>query len=285
MITIWVLHLTCIIVFLIGCSSHKSAGGPSHTTTRIVDITIGENSKSVILTVKGSGNLAYTAGKQADPLGLFIQFPATGLAFARNRFYPANNQFINVLRTGEVVENGTTTAIIFIGLKKDSPYDLVPVDKGLQVVFAAPPALSNGAEPNRETAGPTRPSTPNQKNTPAATILKTVTSKSIAGNIIIEVEADGAIINYKTFVIKNPARIVFDLYQVKSPYHSEKIVAVDSKWVRRIRYFGHPNKLRLVVDTHDEYLSNYASFPTPTGLFIQVGADAADASRPPHALE
>lgn len=62
-------------------------------------------------------------------------------------------------------------------------------------------------------------------------------------------------------------------------------MAVESKWVRKIRYFGHPDKLRLVIETHDEYPSNYASFPTPTGLFIQVGADSAHASRPPHALE
>lgn len=283
--TIWVLHLTCIIGFIIGCSAHKSAVGPSHTTTRIVDIILAENSESLILTIKGNGNLTYTVGMQATSLGLLIQFPDTGLELARNRFHPPDNQFVSVIRTGETDENNTTVANIFIALKKNSPYDLVPVDKGLQVVFAKPPALSDGAEPKQETANPARQPEPNQRNTPAATTLKTVTSKSLADNIIIDVEADGAIQNYKTFILKNPARIVFDFYQVKSPYRSEQITAVESKWVRRIRYFGHPDRLRLVIETHDQYLSNCVSFPTPTGLFIQIGANSADASRPPHAPE
>lgn len=283
--TISVLQLICVLVFLLACSAQRSADAPPRNSRRIADIIMSENSESLILTIRGNRSLAYKADMQASPLGVLIQFPNTGFEFSRNSFYPPENQFISVIRAGETDENNTTTANIFIALKKDSPYDLVPVDKGLQVVFAKFPALSDRAEPKHERANPVRQPEPNQKNTPAATTLKTVTFKSLADNIIIEVEADGAIKKYKTFIVKNPARIVFDLYQVKSPYRGEQLVAVESKWVRRIRYFGHPDKLRLVIETYDEYMSNYASFPTPTGLFIRVGADSADASRPPHALE
>jgi hypothetical protein len=55
--------------------------------------------------------------------------------------------------------------------------------------------------------------------------------------------------------------------------------------VKRIRYFGHPDKLRLVLETSDAVLSNYASFPTQTGLFIQVGGVSANASQPLNALK
>ena len=283
--TIWVLPLTCIIVFLIGCSAHKSADGPSHTTTRIVDIILGENSESLILTIKGNGYLTYTAGMQATPLGLLIQFPDTGLELKPNRFYPMDNQFINVIQTAEINENNTATANIFIGLKKDSPYNLLPVDKGLQVVFAKSPALSDGAEPKQETANPPPKPKPNQGNLPTATVLKAVASKSLADSLIIEVEANGTIKNYKTFTMQNPARIIFDFYRVKSPYRDEHRVDIESKSVKRIRYFGHPDKLRLVLETSDAFLSDYASFPTHTGLLIQVGGVAANASQPQNVMK
>jgi hypothetical protein len=83
--------------------------------------------------------------------------------------------------------------------------------------------------------------------------------------------ADGAITNYKSFTIDDPVRIVFDLYNIKSPYDREHKTSVQSKWVKQIRYFGHPDKVRLVLDTQNEILPKYSSFPTDTGLLIQVG--------------
>jgi hypothetical protein len=71
--------------------------------------------------------------------------------------------------------------------------------------------------------------------------------------------------------MNQPARIVLDIPNVKSQFDTEKRIAVDSKWVKRIRYFGHPGKLRLVLETHSDYLSKYRIDPTETGLLIQVG--------------
>jgi hypothetical protein len=283
--TISVLQLTCVLVFLLACSAQIAADAPSPNSRRIVDIIMSRNSESLILTISGNRSLNYKASMQASPLGLLIQFPDTGFELSRDRFHPPDNQFIHVIRTGETDENNTTTSNVLIGLKKETLYDLVPFASGLRVVFPKSPALSGSAQLNENTANTKPPPEPVQKNTPVAAVLKTVTLKSLADYLIVDVEADGAIKNYKTFILKNPARIVFDIYQVKSPYRSEQITAVESKWVRRIRYFGHPDRLRLVIETHDEYLSNYASFPTPTGLFIQVGEGSADASRPPNAPE
>jgi hypothetical protein len=88
------------------------------------------------------------------------------------------------------------------------------------------------------------------------------------------VKADGAIKNFKSFTLDNPDRIVFDLFNFKSPFKGEQILAVESQWVKRIRHYGHPDKVRLVIETHKNYLSSYSALPTGTGLLIHVGENS-----------
>ena len=266
-----ILALACILALLPGCSSHRSADVPSANARRIVDLVITETPSSLVLAIKGNRPLSYTAGMPATPNIILIQFPDTSLNLNRNRFQPAENEFISVIKTGEIYENNKTTSSILIGLKKEAPYDLVSVENGLQVVFTKVPTPSGGAETRTETADAVPPPKPIQKPIPDATTLKTITSKSLADNFVVDVEADGTIKNYKTFTMKNPARIVFDLYQVKCAHRNEQRIAVESKWVKRIRYFGHPDKLRLVIETSKDDTSKYLAVPTDSGLLIYIG--------------
>jgi hypothetical protein len=108
---------------------------------------------------------------------------------------------------------------------------------------------------------------------PAATALRTVDIEALENNVTVNIKADGKIKKYKAFRLINPDRIVFDLYNIKSPYHKEQKMVVQSKWIKRIRYFGHPNKLRLVIDTLNHSVSKYSSVSTDTGLIIHVGSE------------
>ena len=66
--------------------------------------------------------------------------------------------------------------------------------------------------------------------------------------MVINVKADGTIKNYKSFTIEEtPARIVYDLYGIKSPYKGEQRIAVKSDKVTRVRHFGHSDKVRVVI--------------------------------------
>jgi AMIN domain len=266
-----ILPLACILALLLGCSSHWVAAGPSPNARSIVDLVINENATSLILTIKGNGPLVYTASMPAAPNVILIQFPDTGLKLSRNRFQPPENEFISVIKAGEIDENNKTTSNILIGLKKEAPYDLVSVEAGLQVIFPKSPNLSGSAKMQQETADTEpQPKSINQ-HMPVATILTKISSKSLTDSFVVDVEADGAIKNYKTFTMKDPARIVFDFYQVKCAQRNEQRVAVQSKWVKRIRYFGHPDKLRLVIETYNDYTSKYSAVPTDTGLKIYIG--------------
>jgi len=272
--------LFCALAMLPGCLSHKAAEGPPYNSKRIVDLVINENSTALVLTIKGNLPLAYTAGQPEGSGGILIQFPDTALELDRDRFHPPDNEFISVIQTRETAEGTAKAANVFIGLKKQAHYDLVPVEAGLQIVFTKPPAPSQSNKPGKAPGAAEGIQTPVQKDTTVATALKSITSKSLADNFVVDVEANGTIKNYRSFTLKKPARIVFDLYRVRSPFKNEQMIDVESKWVKRIRYFGHPDKLRLVLETSDALLSNYTSLPTQTGLTIRLGTIPEKAPQP-----
>ena len=56
-----------------------------------------------------------------------------------------------------------------------------------------------------------------------------MTATPLEKNIIVNVNADATITDYQSFAIDNPARIVFDIYNLKSPHQEDRTIAVDSK--------------------------------------------------------
>ena len=87
--------------------------------------------------------------------------------------------------------------------------------------------------------------------------------------------------DYTSFTLSNPPRIVYDLQNIQSPYTKEKTIDVESPWIEKIRYYAHPNKIRLVLETTGPNLSAYTAAPTNTGLTIQVGGDIPSTSAKP----
>lgn len=158
-------------------------------------------------------------------------------------------------------------------IKLDTPYELTPDTDGLPVTFPRNPALPSKIKPQKKPAEIKPEPRPVQKSVPVATVLRAVTTETLENTVAVNVKADGTIKEYKTFSMGNPDRIVFDLYNIKSPYHKEQKIVVQFKWIKRIRYFGHPNKLRLVIETLNYAASKYSSVSTDTGLIIHVGSD------------
>jgi hypothetical protein len=220
-----------------------------------------------------------------------FQFPATALGIGKGIYSLPEYEIISFIKASENVADNTTTSLIFVALTRDTPYNLTPDKDGLKVSFSKATKISKAAEPPKQASAKkpepkaiqkkvpepeeTQKKVPEpgaiQKTMPSATLLTAVTVKSGNDSIVVNVDADGLIKEYQSFSMNNPARIVLDMPNMKSPYKTEKKIAVDSKWVKRIRYFGHPGKLRLVLETHSDYLSKYRIDPTETGLLIQVG--------------
>ena len=273
------ISLAVMIVLFFGCASHQPANLRDSGSKRITDILISKNSESLIFTIKSNQSLTYTAKQLDFPMGVLLHFPDTSLDLNRGVYTPPDNEIVSSIKAHEIVENKKTRARIFFTLKKDAPYTLTNEDAGITVTFQKITALSNDPKPQGKLAAKKPPTRIIQKSPPAANHLKTVTATPHKNNIAVEVKADRAIENYKSFTMDNPDRIVFDMYNFKSPYKQEQIIAVESQWVKRIRHFGHPDRVRLVIETHKNYLSSYSAFPTDNGLLINVGQIPASSNQ------
>ncbi len=282
---IFLLITSLVIVFawLAGCASQKAADVKSAGNKRITGISTKVTADSVIVSINGNQPLTYTAIKQVFPMGVLFHFPGTSLDTVTTVTPAPENQIVGSVKATELVEDKSTTSRIFIAMKMDAPYDLKPEDDGLQVSFpkaasqvtetTLPVAKVPAVQQKQQQAG-------SQKTLPAASRLKSVSATPLKSNVVVNVRADGAIKNYKSFTIdgKEP-RIVFDMYKIKSPFDKEQRLAVKSKWVKQVRHFGYPDKVRLVLDTHKTYLNKYSASATDNGLMIHVGQVPAAAPK------
>ncbi|MEJ2098395.1 MAG: type IV pilus secretin PilQ [Desulfobacterales bacterium] len=280
-----IILLVILIAWFTGCASNKAGEVKAMGAKRITEITTRVTADSVIVAIDGNQPLTYTAIKQVFPMGVLFHFPETSLDKVKTVTTPPANEIIGSVKATELVEGKSTTSRIFIAMKADAPYELKPQDSELQVLFpkAASPT-SAAAKPVTEQPIAEQPAP--KKALPVASRIESITATALKNNVIVNVKADGTIKNYKSFTIdgKDP-RIVFDLYQIKSPFEKEQRIPVKSKWVRQVRHFGYPDKVRLVVDTQKTYLDKYSASPTDNGLLIHIGnvPAVAKTTQPPAA--
>ncbi len=110
-----------------------------------------------------------------------------------------------------------------------------------------------------------------------ARTLKSVDVKKSKNGLAVTIESDGLIKDYKSFTLKRrvspklPARIVFDILNMKSHYKTEHTIPVNTKWVSRIRHYASNDKIRIVLDTKNEFLNSFSSKPVSNGLLITIG--------------
>jgi len=280
------LRKEALIIFLLssmmifaGCASNK----PDVDTTDDVEVSVApnlitdiittEDSDSANVTITGNRYLTYTSIKQDTPLGILFYFHETGLDKSIQNTYTPESDIITSIETSELPDQEGTTRIL-VSLKKDIPYDVTPDDTGIKILLSKTseiPASSDQSE-----GGKIPEMTPATKPIKIvdATILKSVDATKYEESVEINVNADGTIKNYKPFTIASPARIVFDIYNIKSPFKRQKTIKVNSKWVSQVRHYGYPDKVRVVLDTKKKYLSDFSSYPVDTGLEIHVGKDA-----------
>ncbi len=289
------LHLSVLlfgtVVLLAACASQNATKGKAAGPDKLItDIITSEDATSTTVTVKGNRSLTYTAIKQVFPLGVLLDFPETALDDIETVHYPPENDFISSIRATQIEEEARTSRI-FIALKKDLPYKIDTDAAGLNIVFPKSDKLAVETPP-KAPAGETPPKAPlAKKETPApppetvevptapATRIMSVSATPLKQNVVITVKADGTISNFESFTISEiPPRIVYDLYKLKSPFKGEQRIAVKSDQISKIRHFGHPDKIRIVLETNKANLSKYTARPVDNGMLIYVGQPPPPAS-------
>ncbi|CAB1064500.1 hypothetical protein D1BOALGB6SA_9296 [Olavius sp. associated proteobacterium Delta 1] len=265
-----IILMASIAALLNGCNSDNLSTANSLTSKSISEILVNEEDKSWNCIIKGNNALTFSAINHLSPTGILLYFPDTTLDIPATDPIAAANEIISSIEATEFIDGNLKNSRILIGLTMDRPYRISPDENGLKISF--PKTL---AEPI-ENEAVVRTDEMNEvaiadHEIQSVSLLKTVTATPLRKNIIVNVHADGTITDYQSFAIENPARIVFDIYNLKSPHKEGRTIAVDSKWVKRIRYNPYPDKIRLVLDTEKQFITKYFSFPTGSGLLIYVG--------------
>ena len=267
------LSIVLVAVLLLqwyGCNPNRQSAVDSPRPKRILEVQVTEALDSWKCIISGNTQLSFSALNNLSPTGLLLYFPGTRLGFPKSDLSTQSNEMIGFLDAEEFTEGSVTSTRILIGLNLERPYSISPVEADIVVSF--PKVLADPAA--RETASnPPAKEKPNTDKPVSVngSMLKQVTAVPMRDYIIIYLEANGTIRDYRSFAIDNPARIVFDLSNLESRLSPAPMIPIDSQWVKRIRYNSYPDKIRLVLDTEKQYLSAYFSFSTEFGLLIYVG--------------
>ena len=252
----------------------------------ITGISAMEDASGASVLITASGSLTYTSVKQSDPIGVVLYFPESALGNVQAVQTP-DSELISRIDASELTTDNKTVRIK-IALNHDSTYTVNRTEGGLKISFpntSAAESAAGPAPPAEMTAVKTPESAPVQPavsreeaiKAKPATMLSAVSTKSEDDHAVVYVQANGTIQDYASFTLPNPPRIVYDLKNLKSPYSSEQTIASDNPWLKRVRYYTHPDKVRLVLETTGPELSAYTARPTNTGLTIEVGGDARTA--------
>lgn len=294
-----------MVLGIYGCSTDQQArmtkpASLSEGGKTITEIRTAETDGKTLVHIAGNGLLTYTAVKQPFPPAIILYFPGTQLKDVAPTISVENSQVKDI--ASSEIKGKSTTARIEISLTRDLDYDVTKESGGIQVSIQKPAVVAkaeSSAAPPAETTKPAtvapmvkekstpeesvKPATANVENTstpvtskpaaPPATRLSDVRVHSGKNITTVSIEANGTISKFDAFTIRNPARIVVDIFGVSSPFKGSQVIPVNTDRLLRVRHFMGPKKLRVVMDTTEAYLKRFNVVPTDDGLNIQIGAE------------
>ena len=281
------LLLALFLFFFFGCSASDTRVKKSEQDNRVNSISAVDEGNSIKVEVLGDGPFTFEYSKQVYPLSLILYLQGAS----------STDVEIGEIEGGDIVsdissaESGENPPVsrIEISLKKDVPYNVYAEGNALYVSLSKTAEALAGMPPDTEEGGGEGivaksdiEAQPVATNAGGVKNLSTVEAEKEAGGVIVFVRADGEVADFESFTveetIESPARIVFDIFNVNTPTDEEQRIDVGSEWVDAVRYKGYKDRIRLVLDTRNQYLTSFFGMPSEDGLKIMVGDTAALAS-------
>ena len=276
--------LCCVFalsLILSGCAGNAAVNPadnsevPVSDLKKITKIAVSEDEKNVNLSIEGSNDLLFSDIRKTAPPEVTFYFPGTELT-GLQELYEVGVDPVDQINTSAVIADGHT-AKIQVSLKRDAIYSVDKTDVGMVISFSREAVVEEA--PATEDAEATEEASPEKDaaidiaDAPKGTCIENVNVEERKDGIDVLILADGKIQDYSAFTIDNPPRIVFDIYNISSPYKGLQKVVVDSKWVTGLRHFCYPDKLRIVLDTDRSHMTAFASKPLANGLLISVSEE------------
>jgi len=278
---------TLLLLFVVwvvcsnGCATPTASPPPEEAVKEKLEIVphvlrdIRVTDKKVLLKLKRSGlrSVNYTAFKLIDPLRLVVDLFYT-VADRVPSPMAVEDEIIGKVETIEFVHESQPVTRVEIGLNRDTAYLIDQAQDEIWVTLYTDPQLIGASEAQgepivhpeveepptdtktektsdisrvpMEEPGVTPPPAAKETLVPASKILdiqQTVSGEDLNVSII----GNGRLDNYDVFVLRDPPRLVLDLFGVRSTMVKDVLIP-DGPWVRQIRVGLHSNKVRVVFD-------------------------------------
>jgi type IV pilus assembly protein PilQ len=253
------------LIFLTGCAAEKTlvqppkqeASPPLVKVSTIQNISFAEEENYTKIKIEGSEPLSPPFYKLlSDPLRIAIDVPNVDLRQVKSPLIIDNGTIGDVLATQDDDKGRIEITLLQMtnyNISKEEKTLIIDVEKVKKVPetkeakteeepLKETKAEAPPAEPKKEEALPTP--LPVNKAKDVVNVLFEEKNDFISFNII----ADGRLENYDSFKLDSPARLVVDIWGVRSKY-SRKSIKVKNPLVKAVRIGQHPDKLRLVFDS------------------------------------
>jgi hypothetical protein len=266
-------RLTLLGVLVQGCAyDHPGTQKLTEPKRVINDIAIIQTANILTVIVQADQPLTYTFVQQDSPQELVLQFADTAFDRLGPVYFPPDNFAVHSIRTARIPGDGMEAEVV-LGLKGSTPYQLVPERNSLKVVFTKPTPPAQSPSPRRgpQTAKQRPPSSAADPATASGTLKEVIVTPQ-GGGVTVHMRVDGQVKNYKAFTIDDPpaAMIVVDLPGLRSAFRGEQKIPVEGGVVKLVRHFGHPEKVRVVVETEKAHLKDFSVEPVENGIVLKV---------------
>ena len=266
-------RLTLLGVLVQGCAYDHPVTQKLTEPKRVInDIVIIQTANILTVIVQADQPLTYTFVQQDSPQELILQFADTAFDRLGPVYFPPDNFAVHSIRTARIPGDGMEAEVV-LGLKGSTPYQLVPERNSLKVVFTKPTPPAQSPSPRRgPQAAKQRPPSSAADPATASGTLKEVIVTPQGGGVTVHMRVDGQVKNYKAFTIDDPpaAMIVVDLPGLRSAFRGEQKIPVEGGIVKLVRHFGHPEKVRVVVETEKAHLKDFSVEPVENGIVLKV---------------
>lgn len=249
-----ILILVFTVIFMImGCAS-RDKGEPLPTAisqNHVKKIAAESSDEGKRIIIEGKAPLAYTFFKLVpQPLKLVVDIPQTELTSGVTTPIPVDGEVIQeitaIQHDGDVEVSIHLNKLVRYKVHKDG--NLLYIDIGTQSpLLAKEREKKEEIEIVKEIPSPVKEDVVEKELPPAQKLVDVFVDTTQKDKVILRLKADGKFGDYNTFDLKNPTRLVIDLWKVKRKFR-KKAISVNSPYLKRVRLGDHPKKVRVVLD-------------------------------------
>jgi type IV pilus assembly protein PilQ len=267
-----------LAVGALACAS--TLAEPEGAGSTLQDVRVERDGDATVVQLVGVEGPVFTAYRQQDPERLTVDLASVQPAELRDPLavYDGLVEEISVSPFSQGTGEGSTRVELTLAAMAD--YVVEPAAGGLAIRVS--PVAGMAAVPRLEAEDLSTQVSAEADTALAATAaapatrLVAVDVKKMAGGVVLEMRADGAIESAGSFTLESPDRLVIDLPGLVSAVDREKI-AVGTPQAKQLRIGQHDGMVRVVVDGGAEAkgFDGRRVVPVGDGLVVALGSGAA----------